>query len=250
MLRRPYLLLAIAVVVAGACVRLGIWQLDRLEQRRASNALVASRLDSAIVAPAALPADTTAARYRRVRVTGTFDYEHEIVLAGRAREGSPGVNLLTPLRLAGTDTAILVNRGWVYAPDASTVTPADWREGDTATVTGFVATYRTGDSPVDAVVPGRARTLRYADAPVLRSLIPYPVQPYYLVAVEPVPADPARAPARLAPPPLDEGSHLSYAFQWFSFAAIALGGAGVLLWGARSGGRRPVVPPAPPMPRT
>ena len=45
------------------------------------------------------------------------------------------------------------------------------------------------------------------------------------------------APARLAPPPLDEGSHLGYAFQWFSFAAIFLGGAGVLAWKQR-GGRR------------
>jgi surfeit locus 1 family protein len=244
--RRPLLLLLIAAVVAAVCVRLGIWQLDRLQQRRTANALVSSRLDSAVVAPAALPADTTAARYRRVRVSGSWDYANEIVLSGRAREGSPGVNLLTPLRVAGADTAILVNRGWVYAPDATTMTPSEWREADTATVTGFVTTFRTADSPLDAVVPGRMRTLRYADAAALDSLLPYPFAPYTVTMVEPLPADPARAPARLTPPPLDEGSHLSYAFQWFSFAAIALGGALVMFWSARSAGRKPVVVPPPP----
>jgi cytochrome oxidase assembly protein ShyY1 len=34
--------------------------------------------------------------------------------------------------------------------------------------------------------------------------------------------------ARLTPPPLDEGPHLSYAIQWFAFAAIALIGAGAV----------------------
>ena len=244
--RRPLLLLLIAVVVAAICVRLGIWQLDRLQERRASNALVASRLDSAVVSPADLPADTTAARYRRVRVTGTYDWANEIVLSGRARNGSPGVNLLTPLRVAGSDTAILVNRGWVYAPDATTATPGEWREPDTATVTGFVTTFRTAESPLAAVVPGRVRTLRYADAEALDSLLPYPFAPYTVTAVEPIPADPAHAPARLEPPPLDEGSHLSYAFQWFSFATIALGGALVMFWSARTAGRRGVTVPPPP----
>jgi surfeit locus 1 family protein len=38
---------------------------------------------------------------------------------------------------------------------------------------------------------------------------------------------PAR-PIRLAPPALDDGPHLSYAVQWFSFATIAVVG-GILL---------------------
>ena len=42
-------------------------------------------------------------------------------------------------------------------------------------------------------------------------------------------------PARLPLPPLDEGPHLSYAFQWFSFAAIALGGLGIVLLNRRKG---------------
>ena len=68
-----------------------------------------------------LPRDSAAARFRRVRITGVPDYEHELIYAARTRRGSPGVNLLTPIRIAGSDTAIIVNRGWVYSPDGSSV---------------------------------------------------------------------------------------------------------------------------------
>ena len=84
----------------------------------------------------ALPRDTGGAHYRRgAPAIGRFDYEHELVLAGRTRQGSPGVELLTPVRVAGSDTAVLVNRGWVYSPDGATVDHARWREGDSARVT-------------------------------------------------------------------------------------------------------------------
>jgi cytochrome oxidase assembly protein ShyY1 len=43
-------------------------------------------------------------------------------------------------------------------------------------------------------------------------------------------------PARLAPPALDDGPHLSYAIQWFSFAVIAIVGAGIVAYRARTAG--------------
>src|SRR5688572_8432486 len=124
--RRMLLFAALALAGAVLFVRLGFWQLDRLGQRRERNKLLAARM-SAEVAPWN---DTTALRYRRVRLSGMPDYDREIVLVGRSRGGSPGVNLLTPVRLRGSDTAVLVNRGWVYSPDGASVDHARWREGD------------------------------------------------------------------------------------------------------------------------
>ena len=121
MTRRNILAALLAVVVAAVCVRLGIWQLQRLGERRARNAAVSARLAAPPVSLNQLPGDPTAARYRRVRLTGTLDFDHEIVLIGRSRQGAPGVHIVTPLRLDGSDRAVLVNRGWVYAPDAATV---------------------------------------------------------------------------------------------------------------------------------
>jgi surfeit locus 1 family protein len=227
--RATAVFLVLAAAAAAVCVRLGVWQLDRLQQRRAANALVAARLDSAEVGPERLPADTALVRYRRVRLRGTYDFDHEIVLAGRSRQGSPGVNFLTPLRLAGSDTAVLVNRGWVYSPNAAGVDATRWREAGEATVTGFATTFH---EPAAGRARLAERTVRRLDAAVLDSLVPYPLAAYYVTATSPA-AFPDSAPVRLMPPPLDEGSHLSYAFQWFSFATIAVAGAGIVWWKGR-----------------
>jgi surfeit locus 1 family protein len=69
-----------AVAAALVCVRLGFWQLHRLEQRRARNALVSGRFAADAVNPSQLPHDTAAARFMRVRVAGVPDYAHELIL--------------------------------------------------------------------------------------------------------------------------------------------------------------------------
>jgi surfeit locus 1 family protein len=57
--------------------------------------------------------------------------------------------------------------------------------------------------------------------------LPYPVLPFYLVALGDSVRSTAGAPiVRIGEPALDEGPHMSYAIQWFSFALIALAGAG------------------------
>lgn len=247
--RAPVLLIAIAIVVGLVCIRLAFWQLSRLGERRAVNAVVAARLDSAIVDPSQLPADTSLAHFRRVLLVGTLDYANEMVLSGRGFNGSPGVNLLTPMRLPGRDTAILVNRGWVYAPDAMTVDLARWREPSLDSIYGFVSVYPP-TSVAESVVAEQPRTLRSLDGHAVAAAMPYPVAPYYVVATTPAVGDRDSVPARLPPPALDEGPHMGYAFQWSAFAFIAFVGAFALWRSGRSGKEEEwIVPPAPELPR-
>ena len=223
---RLRLFVALAVIAAAACVRLGFWQLSRLDQRRARNAIVRSRLDSAEVDVSTLPRDTALARFRRVRVTGTPDYDHELVLAARSRQGSPGVNIVTPVRVAGHDTAVLVNRGWVYSPDAATVDLTKWHSHDSA-FAGYVdeLTPERGSASSNL---NRPRVLTRLTMSGITANIPYPVAPYVVVAAGDTSVAPDR-PALLGLPALDEGPHFSYAIQWFGFALVALVGAGVVI---------------------
>jgi surfeit locus 1 family protein len=212
---------AFALLAAALFLRLGFWQVSRLHERQARNATVAAQQRGTPIAFAALPRDTAAAHYRPTSVAGRYDYDHELVLASRTRNGSPGVELLTPVRIAGSDTAVLVNRGWVYSPDGGTVDLARWREGDSATVNGYIQVYSAdAGSTVAASGPRIVRRVSRAE---IAAKVPYPVAPFYVVAVG-GPASETR-PVRREIPALDEGSHRSYAIQWFSFAAIALGGA-------------------------
>lgn len=233
--KRIVVFVLIAVIFAALFIRLGFWQLSRLAQRRALNALVTARLEEPLVDVTTLPADSSSV-LRRTYVTGVPDYAHQVILADRSYNGSPGVYLLTPVRVAGRDSAILVNRGWVYAPDGVTIDAQRWRDRDSTFVgyAGLLAT-RSRFGANGALRPGVVREL---DQPAVSAAVPYPVSRLYLVATQPDSAIPAvERVARLSPPPLDEGPHLSYAIQWFSFAAIALIGAGaVAMRGAAGGG--------------
>lgn len=213
---------ALAVVLALVFIRLGIWQIDRLHQRRARNALVRERMTSPAVPFERLP-DT--ASFRRVTLAGAPDYDNEVVLTGRSRDGSPGVYFLTPVRRA-SDSAVIVIRGWAYSPDAATIDRARWREARTS-FSGYVASLPAGVATPSARGDRGIRTLTAAG---VRSLVAYPVASRYVVSQDQA-AD--SAPARLPPVSLDEGPHLSYAIQWFSFAAIALIGAAVVAARAR-----------------
>ncbi|HEY4131840.1 MAG TPA: SURF1 family protein [Gemmatimonadaceae bacterium] len=218
-------LFVIAAVVAIAIfVRLGIWQLHRRDQRRNYNALVVARLKSPEVDFRDLPRDSSQAHLRRVRVTGTPDYDHELLWAARTLNGSPGVNFLTPVRVPGSDTAVLVNRGWVYSPDGSTVDENKWRERDT-TFSGYA-------EPIPAIggVPysTRPRTMARFGYDAIRKALPYPVSPISIVMTGDSTSAADRV-ARLTTPPLDEGPHLNYAIQWFGFALVTLIGVGYII---------------------
>lgn len=224
------------LVVAAVCVRLGFWQLDRLEQRRARNAAVAAAesrptlpLDSA--AMERIVEDPAAYVHRRVRVRGTYDTSGDVVLRGRAREGQPGVHLVTPLRVEGLPAAVLVNRGWVPSPDGATVERSPYAEPGTHEVTGILQEIPVTLDRGQPAVSGRGgdTTFRRLDREVVRTRSPYPVLPLYVQQLPDSSAVPASLPVRVAPPTLDEGPHLSYAMQWFGFAAIAVVGFAVVV---------------------
>jgi surfeit locus 1 family protein len=207
---RSWIPLVAAVVVAAVCVRLGLWQLDRLEERQARNATIAEAFRETPISAEIATRDSVA-RFQRVRVSGRWDYARETSIAGRTRNGSPGVHVITPV-IAGDGTVIFVNRGWVYSPDARTVDLSRWHEGEQAEVVGYV------DELPSSIRESAAGSL-------------------YVVALADSGGSSTGAedrPARLQTPAFaDEGPHLSYAVQWFSFAAIALIGTPLVVRGQR-----------------
>ena len=233
--RRSIIAAVLALIVAAVCVRLGVWQLSRLAERRARNAEVTTSMRGAAVALTELPRDSLAPRFRRVHVNGTFDFEHEIVLTGRTRQGSPGVHIITPLRMDEAGRAVLVNRGWVYSPDAASAELSRWREPARATIEGYVEHFST-DRSGDPRLGANPRARRWLDRSDISGVIPYPLAPFYVVAIADGPPR-ENIPVRLPLPELDEGPHRSYAIQWFAFAAIALAGGALLVWQEHKGRR-------------
>lgn len=215
-------------------MRLGFWQVARLQERRAYNALLMARLSEPQLPLSGLPGDTALAHYRQATLSGVLLYDREIAWGPRMRRGSPGVNFLTPMRLSGTDTVVLVNRGWAYSPDARSIDFSRWREGDSVAISGYVETWAQdcGAASVPALPATcgdtAARALRRLDRHAAERLVGAPVAPYLLMQTSDSALRPDSVPARVSTPVLDEGPHFNYAAQWFAFATVALVVGGVV----------------------
>jgi surfeit locus 1 family protein len=228
------------MLIAAVCLRLGFWQVERLSERRAANqTALAARAKPAL--HLAGGADWTAEelRDRWVEARGVYDREHEIVIRGEAFQGAPGVHVVTPLRLAGSDTAVLVLRGFVPAPDAVRANTDSLVEPGTVRVRGLATPIRSGGGqPLDHA--GWATWARL-DLEALRERLPYPLLP---VVVRQTPdSSLPRSPRRLPPPELSDGPHLNYAIQWFLFAGMAVAFAVLVVGRTKSALRNPPVSP-------
>jgi surfeit locus 1 family protein len=213
----------LTVLAAGICVRLGVWQLDRLTERRTKNALVLARRTTAAVSVSTLRGqDTSVIHWRHVTVHGVADYGAELLHATRSQSGSVGVHLLTPVRpLDGAwgDTAIVVIRGFVNAPDGRTIDFAKARDADTLTFDALVTEY---PPPTAGAVrmPSAARDVRVLDRDTLQTMMHRPLAPFVLLALGDTVQRDVTRPTHVPPPSLSEGPHQSYAYQWFAFATV------------------------------
>lgn len=221
---RRVAVVAIAVLVAATCVNLGLWQLRRLDERRALNAEILDRRSASQLSIDDVARNAAAEPYRPATSRGRYDVEHEVLVFGRSLDGEAGHHVVTPLLLPGGG-AILVIRGWVpFAMQAAPVRAAA-PPANEVSVEGFLAP----DEGDGSVVPDADGIVRVMDVEGIASSLPYDVFPLPLQLAEQTPPQPGSLPIPVPLPELSEGPHLSYAIQWFSFALVALIGGAILV---------------------
>jgi len=226
-------ILATILVLAGSalCIRLGIWQLDRLEKRRAFNARVQAQLDAPPLnlAGDALQADFYNMEYREVSALGEFDFDYQIALRNQYYGNEWGAHLITPLILKGSHEVILVDRGWIPAADFES---GDWQQFDEpglVQVKGVLRRPQTkaelGSRSDPTPYPGGAPLAAwyFVNLEQIADQMPYPLLGAYIQQAPQAgwEALPYRTQPKLE---LTEGPHLGYALQWFTFAVILAGG--------------------------
>jgi surfeit locus 1 family protein len=232
----------VVVVVAFAFANLGFWQLRRLEERRLQNTISASRFqDASLEAEQLIPSmagDPEGLRWRRALATGEFRPEDEVLIRSQVQFGTAGFHVITPLVLSD-GSAILVNRGWVPLElDQVPVSQAPPPSG-TVTVEGWLepTQVRRALGPADPDT-GRLTAMNRVDVERIQEQVDLDLAPMYMVAIGeqgnelPIPLDPPQFD--------DEGPHLAYAIQWFSFLVIGVVGYWFLV-------RRALRPPDPTM---
>lgn len=241
---RNWLLTLIVVAAVAVCVWAGFWQMDRREQKRQLNHLLAERWDAPPfdLTQGALPADLAELEYRRVLVTGVFDYEHQVILRNDTRDGVPGINLITPLRLPD-GRAILVARGWVPVSQSGPEYWPNYVEPADLHIVGLIKQSQT--LPAASQPDGPQTEWFRVDVAAIQRQIPYELMPAFLALLPEPGRSPYVLPARTPPPALlDEYMHVGYTIQWFSFAAIFAFGYFQLLRIQERRSRRPATPEA------
>lgn len=220
-----WLLTTLLVFLGTAvCVRLGIWQLDRLEQRRAFNTQVESmRAAEPLDLNIELPKDISTMEWRAVTVTGEYDFENQIALRNQYNGDQYGYHLVTPLHFNGT--AVLVDRGWIPAEGNSS--PADWRaydEDGAVTVTGQIrlGQVKPAFGGVEDALPQNGEMLfvwNNLNLEQIAAQLEIPILDVYIQpnvetgdTIPPIPFQPVVE--------ISEGSHFGYVLQWFTFATI------------------------------
>lgn len=232
MFQRKWLILTLLVFAGTAlCIRLGFWQLDRLEQRRAFNArFQAARALPVLDLNQEQPANIAEMEWRSVKVTGEYDFANQIALRNQYYSNQYGYHLLTPVRFdastgSGQAVAVLVDRGWI--PAEGNFDPEDWRKYDQTGTVSISGQIRLGQAkpPIGGVadpVPENGAKLgvwNNADLVRIAGQMPYPFLPVYIQpevdsadTQPPIPFQPTVE--------LTEGPHFGYALQWFTFATI------------------------------
>jgi surfeit locus 1 family protein len=221
----PYVIGAVLVV---QFVALGVWQISRgLEKARVHDAFATQSgfstwSDGVEVRP-----------FQKVKATGIFDGERQILLENIIVNSRIGFYALTPLRIDEQSPVLLVNRGW-FERSESEPTLADLEVPESrVTVRGRAGSLpRAGYRMGEAVSPGSGwpRRAVYPTLEELAVTLGEPVQPFVLLMD---PEDDFGFLRLWVPEEMGPGRHYAYALQWFAMGVVL---AGLLVWNYRKRG--------------
>ncbi|WP_265946937.1 SURF1 family protein [Dechloromonas sp. A34] len=207
-----------------AFISLGLWQWRKAEAKTQLQSELDTRSQDAAIAMPTTPVDGEVLRYRRVILRGTFDAGRQVLLDNQVHQERAGYHVITPLRIAGSNLHVLVNRGWLPAPADHQVVPVAEVPAGEVELSGIAVLpakrfFNLAAQPTS----GWAPVWQNLDLERFRQSVAYPLQPVIVQLDAASPGGYVRQWRRL-----DERAdrHRSYALQWFGFAATSLG-----IWG-------------------
>lgn len=215
---RPWPTIA-TLVLLPVLIVLGFWQLDRAQEKRALQQRFEQRAREVPLRLGPNMVSPDAVHYRHVTARGTYDAEHQLLIDNKVFAGRAGYEVLTPLRLEGSDTWVLVNRGWVRQGADRARLPALPAPGGLIEVHGLAGLPQS--KPL--FIADRARENRgwpavvlWADLAHYAKATGYRLQPIEILQD---PRDPGRYPRHWRIVTLPPEQSISYAVQWFALAA-------------------------------
>ena len=209
---------AAALAALALAVSLGNWQSRRAEEKLALGQESDAAGSHAVLALPPGPVDAQSYAFRRISARGEYSARHMILLDNKVLRGVAGYQVLTPLKVAGGDMHVLVNRGWVAAGLRRESLPQIQTPAGTQTIEGIAVVPSSHIVELDTkteegVVWQNLVLARYAKWSGLK------LQPIVLQQTSEAADGLVRVWSR---PDIGADKHRGYAFQWYALAVTIL----------------------------
>lgn len=216
MRRFHFRLIPVLLTLLGMAIflRLGWWQWHKADRVEAQAQAFEARVAGRPLALGAALVDAADSQNMPVLVRGEYEAPGQFFLDNQQEQGVPGVHVITPLRIEGSDTRVLVNRGWVAWGASRATLPRVAVPTGTVQVQGRALWPQQPKSRWVAEDSGASSELRMRlDLPALSQQAAYPLQP--IVVLQDA-QDASDGLVRHWPAPENKAAmHRGYALQWF-----------------------------------
>ncbi|MEQ1518387.1 MAG: SURF1 family protein [Usitatibacteraceae bacterium] len=209
-----------AVAMLCLTLYLGNWQHDRAAEKRVLQIEYENRAKVSPIVLGDVISEPLAARYAHAIAQGEWLASGQIYIDNKFNGEAVGFHVITPLRIAGTDRYVLVNRGWVARGPNYPAPPSISVPTGAATVAGVLNIpssrfLELGAAPTQGNVWQNLTVERYRLASKL-DILP-------LVLSADATAQPLKAVSER--PDAREEKHIEYMLTWYSLAVTI-----IVLW--------------------
>ncbi len=216
--RPRFVTTAAAIAFCALTIALGNWQVRRAEERDAAQRQLEVRAAGAAVPIPSQPVDPAQWAWRRASARGEYVTAHTILLDNRVLDGRVGFEVLTPLRLAGSDMHVLVDRGWTPQGRMRSELPRIPTPAGLQAVEGIAVVPPARVFELGSAAP-RGPVWQHLKLDQYRERTGLTLQP---VVLQQTTASDDGLIRRLARPDAGADTNRAYALQWYVFAALTV----------------------------
>ena len=199
-------------------ISLGFWQLGRANFKQDLQSRINAFAKQPPIAVGSQALDIEAVLLRRIEARGSFDPRHLVLIDNRVYKHQPGYYVMMPLRIAGSDKYVMVNRGWIPAGSERNIAPS------VKTPEGEVVIRGTATPPSERFMELSSKV---AEGNIWQNMVIERYRQATRLDVQDVILQQTEAIASIDDglvrdwPPVDlkRNTHLAYALQWFVMAA-------------------------------
>ncbi len=221
-----WLPLVVGTVFVALFTALGAWQISRGLEKRAEENLFRGETSYA-----SWKNGMDVRRFQRLKATGRFDNDHQVLLDNITNNSRYGAYVITPLIGLDGEPVLLVNRGWIEKGPGTPVSPSKMDvPTEPVTVRGRAGWLpRAGMKMGDAFTPGQGwpKTAVYPSFDEVAEALGRDVQPFVLLMDE---EDPHGFYRKWEPGGFGPDKHFGYALQWFAMGVVL---TALLIWNHR-----------------